>query len=60
MTEMQRECFCRACRYWQEMRDEDGTLLGLCRRAPPAYEGWPVTRPEDWCGEFAAALSASQ
>ena len=43
---------CGDCRFWQPVRDEDGTRLGLCRRLPPAYEGWPMTGPEDWCGEF--------
>lgn len=43
---------CRSCRYWDAVRDEDGTLLGLCRRGPPAYEGWPMTGPADWCGEY--------
>jgi hypothetical protein len=43
---------CRSCRFWDAVRDEDGTLLGLCRHGPPAYEGWPMTGPEDWCGEY--------
>ena len=43
---------CRSCRFWDPVRDEDGTLLGLCRRGPPAYEGWPMSCPEDWCGEY--------
>lgn len=43
---------CLSCRFWDRVRDEDGTLLGLCRRRPPAYEGWPMTAPDDWCGEY--------
>jgi hypothetical protein len=47
------ETACALCRYWQPASDEDGTRLGLCRRGPPSYEGWPMTSPVDWCGEFA-------
>jgi hypothetical protein len=46
---------CDGCRYWEAVRDEDGTLLGMCRRNPPAYEGWPMTMPDDWCGRFRPA-----
>ena len=45
---------CAKCRYWEQVHDEDTIRLGTCRRLPPSYEGWPMTRPEDWCGEFAA------
>jgi len=43
---------CSRCRHWQGLSDEDGTLLGICRCLPPAYEGWPRTLPRDWCGQF--------
>lgn len=52
MSQQSETVRCRLCRFWEARRDEDGILLGLCRRAPPAYEGWPVTQPDDWCGEF--------
>jgi hypothetical protein len=44
---------CERCRHWRALTDEDGTRLGQCRRFPPAYEGWPMSMPDDWCGEFA-------
>lgn len=37
------------------MADEDGHVLGLCRRNPPSYDGWPMTSGTDWCGEFRLA-----
>lgn len=45
---------CDRCTYWEVLVDEDGTVLGLCRCNPPSYEGWPMSRPEDWCGRFQA------
>ena len=52
---------CHDCRYWFV---EDG--VGYCRRNPPSpaaptpppgeddeHGTWPVTYPEDWCGEWA-------
>jgi hypothetical protein len=54
MTHPTTQSVCSQCRWWQEVQDEDGTRLGLCRRQPPAYEGWPVTQPQDWCGEYAS------
>lgn len=44
---------CALCQFWSPVPDEDGHQLGLCRRLPPAYEGWPMTMDRDWCGEFA-------
>jgi hypothetical protein len=43
---------CANCRFWRPVKDQDGHKLGLCRRFPPAYEGWPMTNAEDWCGEW--------
>lgn len=39
--------------FWERADDPvDGTELGLCRRLPPTYGGWPMTGPDDWCGEW--------
>lgn len=58
---------CRGCRYWAVREEEwrEREWLADCRRRgpqwdeTPAHEGysgrerkWPVTRPEDWCGDF--------
>ncbi len=43
---------CSDCHFWEAVPDEDGKELGQCRRYPPSYEGWSITRGEDWCGEF--------
>lgn len=49
---------CSACHYWDSEHDlVDGRLLGICRRFPPAYDGWAMTGPDDWCGEFLLHLS---
>lgn len=53
MTQPNPTIACSRCRYWQQVGEEDGERLGVCRRLPPSYEGWPMTRAEDWCGEFA-------
>jgi hypothetical protein len=50
---------CARCRYWRRL--EANPSQGECRRrAPrPVTDGgvhsvatWPVTDPDDWCGEF--------
>lgn len=67
MTEP-RLTLCNNCRFWQrkadfETRDVERQLgAGWCYRYPPVpvYCGaeeeiatyWPVTFPEEWCGEF--------
>jgi hypothetical protein len=44
---------CQTCRFWERAPDPvDGTELGMCRRFPPTYDGWPMTGPDDWCGEY--------
>lgn len=43
---------CAHCRFWQEEPNAPDARIGICRRLPPAYEGWPMTSPADWCGEF--------
>ncbi len=54
---------CSACRYWNEQSDNEGE----CRVRPPQAISFrvdeethfetvfPVTKAEDWCGEFAEA-----
>ncbi len=44
---------CGRCRFWR-MSD----VGGQCRRNPPSPsipDGWSVTFPSDWCGEFRPA-----
>ena len=45
---------CIECKFWLHRRT---TNVGECRRYAPRKGGagvfdWPVTRREDWCGEF--------
>jgi hypothetical protein len=57
---------CSLCRFWLNW-DSEMTNLGECHRFPPrvaaAHQGdvgdesaddrrWPLTSPDDWCGEF--------
>jgi len=53
---------CTECRYWRLL--ETNPNQGECRRyapRPDAFESihmmatWPITNPEDWCGELAAS-----
>ena len=46
---------CKDCKYWDGNPDRDG----VCRRRPPSvfdaerdWGIWPVTGPDDWCGEL--------
>lgn len=43
---------CTNCHFWESVEDEDGHILGECRRFPPSYQGWPMTDARKWCGEF--------
>ena len=48
--------YCGNCRYWVESSSPYG---GQCRRYPPPAvvthtAKWPITRRDEWCGEFAA------
>ena len=52
---------CAVCRYWfVTSPDARGDVRGECRRGRPSVwfagdkvcSGWPVTRPNAWCGEF--------
>lgn len=49
---------CAACCFWIFSEFITGQQLGICRRNPPAYEGWPMTEAQDWCGEFKVAVSS--
>ena len=54
---------CVACRYWQEVANDNGE----CRKSPPQllvredrynggtkfHYGWPKTKGDDGCGEWA-------
>ncbi len=55
------ESSCLACRYWQAEKSEtaDRLVHGECRKSQRVYNQllgrvWPLTKPNDWCGEFAA------
>lgn len=53
MTTTTERDLCERCRFWERQDDlVDGTVLGLCRRFPPPYDGWPIAGPDDWCGEW--------
>ena len=59
---------CSNCKYWnlntavmmEPMRipktmkdDETDTIeVGRCQRHAPSDKGWPLTRKDDWCGDF--------
>ena len=57
---------CRTCRWWlfpstQNVQDEKiRAERGECHRMPPALFSfgqiagnlWPMTKPDDWCGEW--------
>lgn len=39
---------CQTCRFWDGMEPSQGK----CRvQAPGGRGGWPMTNPEDWCGQ---------
>jgi hypothetical protein len=54
---------CRTCRFYES----NTASSGECRRLPPTFVGlvsgltqwppltgmWPITNPDDWCGEYA-------
>jgi len=55
---------CESCTYWQTKAETDNT--GECRRHAPQTiafsvdddvkfaSRFPLTKPEDWCGDYAA------
>ena len=45
---------CGQCVYWEPPEEGSEGRLGNCRRSPPLHEYWPVTLPEDWCGQARA------
>ncbi len=50
---------CEVCEYWHDLKNEPA---GECRRYAPhakrsmeahrAVAAWPITHPNDWCGDF--------
>lgn len=57
---------CMGCAHWDHKYERHQNRLGGCRRHAPGWgetphgEGypgrerkWPVTRGDDWCGDFA-------
>jgi hypothetical protein len=59
---------CRDCDYWKREESEVGgdtdpdDVKGECRRHPPALKGmprWPITAPNEWCGEFKKARKSA-
>jgi hypothetical protein len=49
---------CADCHFWDVVSDEGGHVIGLCRRFPPSYKGWPMTEGSAWCGEFSLLRKA--
>jgi len=47
---------CDRCRFWDIEAEEDRPDRGWCRRRSPRIATgrarWPITREDDWCGEF--------
>jgi len=55
---------CEACRFWDRRKkkapvtpaDEapEPVFTSACRIRPPtkSTNGWPITREDDWCGEY--------
>ena len=52
MTDKQPK-LCRSCTYWYPERMAT-SHMGECRRYPPMVDGWPISKGEDWCGEWQA------
>lgn len=57
---------CSACVFWDAPNLEAG--LGWCRVNPPVQltstasgqtAAWPLTRSDDWCGDWTAAAAAA-
>ena len=49
---------CETCRYWNKgTHVPSGMTVYTCRRTPPtpgAITLWPITKHDDWCGEWRA------
>lgn len=55
---------CETCRFWQKHSLARAVVFGLCRIRSPqlaldishhnSVTKWPMTRNDDWCGEFEA------
>ncbi len=48
---------CKTCKFYVEKTPSDDTknhmVVGRCRRsAPLAGEGFPMTDPKGWCGQY--------
>ena len=47
---------CANCQWFEPAAPD--SLLGSCRRvAPSSSDGFPNTRPIDWCGDWSSGLS---
>ena len=59
MARLGRKSGCTGCAYWAATGS--GEQAGQCRIGPPrtsATARWPVTAPDDWCGEWQPAEPA--
>lgn len=45
---------CGTCRFHDSHASYNPQLVGECRRRSPVSveENWPVTKDEDWCGDW--------
>lgn len=43
---------CELCKYCKFYIAKPGGLVGKCRRHPPTMRGWPVMKPDSWCGDY--------
>lgn len=51
---MTRRATCRSCPFFAPEAEgfrANGGPDGTCHALPPATEGWPRVRRDDWCGE---------
>lgn len=43
---------CRLCKYCMFYVARPGGLVGRCRCHAPTMRGWPVMKPDSWCGDY--------
>jgi hypothetical protein len=50
------ETRCRTCRWWFPTSDLNGDgadpMCGTCQRYAPDHNGWPITSPNQSCGDW--------
>ncbi len=58
------ELRCSGCAFFHGATDQDGVLIGDCRRYPPTCTdgdcSWPTIAEDDYCGEFNPLAGAEE